>query len=69
MHFVFFLFKNKQILYFKLQKKYFQIFEGNKDKDTVVIHQFGVPIKARWFRINPVEWHEYIALRFDFLVC
>ena len=47
----------------------FQIFAGNNDQDSVVTHMFGCPILARCVRINPLEWKDKIALRFDLLGC
>jgi len=45
------------------------VFGGNSDKETVVANQFPSKVTARIFRINPIVWHNYISMRFEFLTC
>lgn len=44
------------------------IFNGNTDQDSVVTHMI-CPFLARCVRINPVDWKDQIALRFDLIGC
>ncbi|XP_025095226.1 lactadherin-like [Pomacea canaliculata] len=44
------------------------IFEGNTDQNTPVMHLFPV-IHARYIRIRPTEYHGEIALRFNIFGC
>jgi len=46
-----------------------KVFNGNRDRDTVVAHNFPAPVTARYFRIMPLAWHQHTTLRFDFLTC
>ncbi|XP_052814866.1 EGF-like repeat and discoidin I-like domain-containing protein 3 isoform X2 [Mya arenaria] len=45
------------------------IFEGNTDKDTVVIHMFEHWVKTRCVRISPKSHVRHISLRFDVIGC
>ena len=42
---------------------------GNTDSDTVVNHQLTPMIKARYIRLNPVEWNGHISLRMELYTC
>ncbi|XP_026679243.1 hemocytin-like [Diaphorina citri] len=46
-----------------------KVFPGNFDPTTLHTVYFDVPIKARMIRINPVKWHNGIALRLEVLGC
>ncbi|XP_052806209.1 uncharacterized protein LOC128235427 [Mya arenaria] len=46
-----------------------QFLPGNNDTITKVVNILTCPFKARFVRINPLAWHENIALRFDLLGC
>ena len=46
-----------------------QVFLGNSDSGTVVTHVLIPPIKARYVRLLPVEWHNYISLRTELYGC
>ncbi|XP_071801331.1 retinoschisin-like [Asterias amurensis] len=46
-----------------------QIFNGNTDKHSIVERRFFKPVLAVKIRIVPVEWNEYICLRFELLGC
>ncbi|KAL3831915.1 hypothetical protein ACJMK2_023609 [Sinanodonta woodiana] len=45
-----------------------RIFVANTDQNTPVTNSFQVVI-GRFIRINPVEWHDSIALRFSVIGC
>lgn len=47
----------------------FQTFDANEDRYTVVSHDLDPPIKARYLRIIPEEWHSLIALRAEYYGC
>ena len=47
-----------------------QIFNGNTDRNTIVTNNINPAIpSARFVRIRPQEYHEYISLRFEILGC
>ncbi|CAH3028258.1 unnamed protein product, partial [Porites evermanni] len=46
-----------------------KVFLGNSDSGTVVTHVLIPPIKARYVRLLPVEWHNYISLRTELYGC
>ncbi|CAH3022884.1 unnamed protein product [Porites evermanni] len=46
-----------------------KIFAGNFDRFIVVKNRFLRPIKARYFRINPVTWRSWISMRVEFYGC
>jgi len=46
-----------------------KIFEGNNDRRTPKTTLFKNKITARTFRIHVKSWHNYPALRFDFINC
>ncbi|XP_078608362.1 lactadherin-like isoform X1 [Branchiostoma floridae x Branchiostoma japonicum] len=46
-----------------------QIFGGNFDKVTAVRHIFAQPFRARYVRVRPRSWHNYISLRMELLEC
>lgn len=41
------------------------MFEGNTDLDSVVLNSLNRPIKARFIRFNPKQWHKGIAMRVE----
>ena len=43
------------------------IFKANSDRDSQIRVIFPTPIKARYVRIHPQEWHNHISLRADLL--
>ncbi|XP_019641538.1 PREDICTED: uncharacterized protein LOC109483025 [Branchiostoma belcheri] len=46
-------------------------FQGNKDRDTPVTHNFAKfsgPFKARYVKIHPVTWNDHICMRADMIV-
>ncbi|KAN0022126.1 hypothetical protein ACTFIU_004294 [Dictyostelium citrinum] len=42
-----------------------QAIQGNTDRNTVVVHQFETPIRARAIAIHPLTWNGHISLRFE----
>ncbi|KAK3093972.1 hypothetical protein FSP39_022381 [Pinctada imbricata] len=44
-------------------------FKGNSDENTIESHDFDCPVIAKCIRINPLEWHNHISMRFDLLGC
>ena len=47
----------------------FQVFKGNKDKDTVVSHVFPQHIRARFVRILPQTWYGRLSMRAELYGC
>ena len=43
-------------------------FNANSDRDSVVENEFAI-IFARVFRLCPVEWHNYISMRWEVYGC
>lgn len=46
-----------------------KIFTGNYDSDTVVTNYFKNIIQARYIRIIPIDWHNWIAMRIGAIGC
>ncbi|XP_078352015.1 lactadherin-like [Oculina patagonica] len=46
-----------------------KVFVGNSDANTVVKHPLIPPIKARYIRLLPTEWNEYISMRTELYGC
>ncbi|XP_072017793.1 lactadherin-like [Amphiura filiformis] len=46
-----------------------EVFEGNRDRDTIVTNVFSTPVQTNLIRIVPIEWHGHISLRFELLGC
>nr|XP_058946188.1 venom prothrombin activator pseutarin-C non-catalytic subunit-like [Pocillopora verrucosa] len=44
-------------------------FNGNTDKDTVVVNVLNPPITARYIRFRPVAWNSYISMRAELYDC
>ena len=48
----------------------FQVFDGNKDSDTVVTHALSPKIRhTRYVRFVPITWHTRITLRVEVYGC
>ena len=47
----------------------FQVFNGNNDRNTIVIHGLTPPIKARFIRINVKSWHGHVSMRAELYGC
>ena len=48
---------------------FFQVFDGNSDRHTIVYHQFIKPFTAVNVRIYPKSWYGWICLRAEFYGC
>ncbi|XP_073259033.1 uncharacterized protein [Porites lutea] len=46
-----------------------KIFDGNKDKDTVVYNRINPPITTRFIRLQPVQWNNEMAIRMELYGC
>ena len=46
-----------------------QVFNANKDRDTIVNHVLIQPIIARSVQINPKSWNGHISMRAEFYGC
>ncbi|XP_020605733.1 lactadherin-like [Orbicella faveolata] len=46
-----------------------KVYNGNSDRNGIVINDLETPIEARVIRINPVEWHGHIAMRMELYGC
>ena len=44
-------------------------FLANSDRDSIVRHVLSSPVVARYFRINPTQWKDRIAMRVELLGC
>ncbi|XP_014670433.1 PREDICTED: neurexin-4-like, partial [Priapulus caudatus] len=44
-------------------------FNANTDSTSMVQNTFEQPIVARYIRINPVQWHQYISMRMELFGC
>ena len=47
----------------------FQVFEGNKDSNSVFTNRLSQPIRARFIRFIPMEWHNHISMRVEIYGC
>ena len=47
----------------------FQVFQGNHDRYTPVIHDLKVPIITRYIRIHPETWQSHISMRAELYGC
>ena len=58
------------IKYMALYLFYFQILQGNTERDVVVTNKLDPPMPSvKFLRIHPKTWQEYLALRFELLGC
>ena len=48
---------------------YFQIFDGNADRNTVKENKLEVPIYTRYFRLHPKTFHNHISMRLELHGC
>ena len=46
-----------------------QIFNGNVDQDSVVMHDLLVAIAARYVRVYPQTWLRHMSLRWEVYGC
>nr|XP_058941795.1 retinoschisin-like [Pocillopora verrucosa] len=45
------------------------VFQGNKDRDTVVYHDLNPLIYVRYVRVLPMDWNWAIAMRIELYSC
>ena len=45
------------------------MFNGNKDRDSIVYHKLNPPIQARYIRLRPTAWYGHISLRMELYGC
>ena len=48
---------------------HFQLFTGNKDRSTTVLHLFSTPVVARYVRFVPETWSGKICMRVQIYGC
>ncbi|XP_067018848.1 EGF-like repeat and discoidin I-like domain-containing protein 3 [Acropora muricata] len=41
------------------------VFAGNSDRDTVIFHRLAPPITARFIRLRPTAWRNFVSLRME----
>ena len=46
-----------------------QVFQGNVDDNSIVHHDFAPLIVARFLRVHPKTWHNYISMRIEIYGC
>jgi hypothetical protein len=56
----------KNWFYYTDQHKIIQNFVGNRDDDSVVTNRLREAIVARYVRLNPLQWNNFIAFRLYF---
>ncbi|XP_022782671.1 uncharacterized protein LOC111323557 [Stylophora pistillata] len=44
-------------------------FDGNKDSDTIVVHELIPPVQAQYIRLTPSDWHNHISMRMEVYGC
>ena len=55
--------------YIKFSFFFFQVFDGNKNSDTVVYNDLTPIITARFIRFLPWQWNNRIAMRIEIFGC
>ncbi|XP_022809604.1 uncharacterized protein LOC111346591 [Stylophora pistillata] len=46
-----------------------KVFDGNKDRNSVVYNELNPPITARFIRFQPVSWYSHISMRVELYGC
>jgi len=46
-----------------------KVFDGNKDRDSIVYHKLKSPIQARFIRLRPTAWYGHISMRMELYGC
>ena len=60
---------NAYIRQFYIPQYSTQVFPGNTDRDTVVYHDLNPVIDARFVRVLPMEWFDFIGMRMELYSC
>ena len=47
----------------------FQVFDANKDQNSIAINTISPPILSRFLRIHPRTWVNMIAMRIEIFGC
>ncbi|XP_066019015.1 uncharacterized protein [Pocillopora verrucosa] len=55
--------------YKKAEHSSAQVFDGNDDSSTVVVKRLSEPIRTRFVRLLPLEWHKHISMRIEIYGC
>ncbi|CAH3034577.1 unnamed protein product [Pocillopora meandrina] len=45
------------------------VFDGNKDRNSIVYNELNPPITARFIRFQPVSWYGHISMRVELYGC
>ena len=48
---------------------FFQVFDGNSDRNTVKENKLEVPIYTRYVRLHPKTFHNHISMRLELHGC
>ena len=48
---------------------FFQIFDGNSNRNTIKENKLEVPIYTRYFRLHPKTFHNHISMRLELHGC
>ena len=48
---------------------FIQVFQGNSERQIVVISRFRTPIRARFVKLYPRTWHGHISMRLELYSC
>lgn len=63
---------DKQLFYHLCDFIFFallKIFQGNMERQLVVLHKLRPSLKTRYVRIHPRTWYSWIAMRFELYGC
>lgn len=46
-----------------------QLFQANRDQNSIVKNAINPPILARYVKLNPRGWYRHISMRVDYYGC